>query len=73
MPSFYREPYSLSSVPGGRLCLGFLRCFLGTISLGDGTAPTRSRANRRISVGMSYRSIFFFLATLLLSYTLAGS
>ena len=56
--------YSISSVPGGRLCLGFLRCFFGTISLGEGTAPMRSRASRRISVGTSYPFGFCFFATM---------
>jgi len=48
------------------LCFGFLRCFLGTMTLGEGTAPTRSRASRRISVGTSY--FFGFLLPMIPSY-----
>jgi hypothetical protein len=58
-PAIKLAHHSISS-PGGRLCLGFLRCFFGTMSFGDGTAPTRSRASRRISVGMWYFFGFFF-------------
>ena len=43
-----------SSACIGFLCFGFLRKFFGTIILGDGTVPTRSRARLRTTFFASY-------------------
>jgi hypothetical protein len=43
------------SCSGGFLCFGFFLKFFGTITLRDGTVPTRSRARARTSFFALYR------------------
>jgi hypothetical protein len=57
---------SFHSSSGGFLCLGFFLKFFGTITLRDGTVPTRSRAKARTSFfalyGFGFRILPYKLA-----------